>query len=395
MKRDTGCTLWRSRTASRGAQSRSSTVPAWSRAFIDTYAPGGNISELSATPRFTVAITSDLIEAKLYNLSMYNAVGYLPAASGVWIAERMHLSPLAIFVAGRIATTTICGLLIALALRFANGSRALLVLIALTPMAVALRASYSGDALVLALSILLAAILLSSRPRVAIAVIAALLIVILKPPYLPVALLACFAIASKRARIAIAVSITIVAIATTILARGASEQTLVRFDATVDASAQMQHVLQHPIDVAGVIVRDLTTKSWQYTREAIGVLGWLDVPLPRIVYWLFALALLMAILVRRYELSRPFSPVAIALFITPFVIALSIYVSWTPPRSDYVDGLQGRYVLPVLPFLALLPPLRKREREARDVALAITFASAVLIVALRAVMQHYATTTSP
>lgn len=365
------------------------TVPAWSRAFIDTYAPGGNIAELSATPRFTVAVTRDVLDVKLYNLSTYNAVGYLPSAAGVFVARVLRLSPLATFRAGRIAATLLCSSLLFVALQFAKGSRALFVLIALTPMAVALRASYSVDALLLSLAILLVAVLLSSRPRPRLALIAALLIVIIKPPYLPLALLACFASSSKRTRTALAMLISIVAIAATLVASNVSKQTRVRFDVPVDPSAQLQHVAQHPFAVSGVIARDLSTKTAQYAREMIGVLGWLDIPLPRVVYWLFGITLLLAALARRQDVAFPRSPLLVALAITPFALAVSVYIAWTPTAAEYLDGFQGRYLLPVLPFFALLPPMKKRDSETRAVALAIAFASVVLFVALRAVMRHY------
>ncbi|HEX2832164.1 MAG TPA: DUF2142 domain-containing protein [Thermoanaerobaculia bacterium] len=366
------------------------TVPAWSRTFIDTYAPGANIAELSAKPRFTVAVTRDLLDVKLYNLSTYNAVGYLPSAAGVFLARGLRLSPLATFRAGRISSTLVSALLLLVALHVANGSRALLTLIALTPMAAALRASYSVDALLISLAILLAALLLSPRPRLRLALLAALLLVIIKPPYLPLALLACFASSSKRTRLGIAALLTLVAIAATLLARDVSKQTRIRFDAHVDPSAQLHHVAQHPREVSGVILHDLSSKSAQYARETIGVLGWLDIPLPRAVYWIFGVALLLAALVRRHDVAFPQSPLLLAIAITPFALALSVYVAWTPPGAAQLDGFQGRYLLPLLPFFALLPPIRKRDSETRAVALVLAFASVVLGIALQAVMRHYA-----
>lgn len=370
------------------------TVPAWSRAFVDTYTPNGDITKLTSKPRFDVAITNDQIQAKLFNLSTYNGVGYLPAASGVLIARMLRLSPLATFRAGRIAATLISSLILFAAFRIASGSRALLTLVALAPMAVALRASYSIDGLLISLAILLVAVLLSSHPSMPLALLAATLIVLLKPPYLPLAALAMFATSSTRRRVAVGSLLVLTASGAMLLANAASKQTIMRLDVAIDPAAQVAHIAHHPFAVTAMLSRDLVTHSWLYTRQAIGILGWMQIELPAIAYQIYAAALALAVLLHRRERSLPTLPVLLAILATLLAIAMSVYIL-DPVAAARLDGFQGRYLLPVIPFLALLPSWKKKNGGPREIVLAVAVASVVLIAALREIVVYYATTTSP
>ena len=51
--------------------------------------------------------------------------------------------------------------------------------------------------------------------------------------------------------------------------------------------------------------------------------------------------------------------------IIAFVVALcgALYVSWTPVAAQRVEGLQGRYFLPILPLLAWAVPEDGRRLE--------------------------------
>ena len=101
-------------------------------------------------------------------------------------------------------------------------------------------------------------------------------------------------------------------------------------------------------------------------KEMVGVLGLLQLSFPHWFYGLWWGAVVFALLGAAMS-SRPFilpwpvsmlnSVVALAVIIlTGWLIMLSFYLSWTNVGMDFIDGLQGRYALLLLPFLLFAAP---------------------------------------
>lgn len=112
-----------------------------------------------------------------------------------------------------------------------------------------------------------------------------------------------------------------------------------------------------PIHTTRMLVESLVQKHQFYWESMVGILGWLDTPLSSGMYVLSGV-LLSAALVGD-ALSRNAMPVAAraALLMVGFgyVIGcmLLLWATWTPPTSPVVEGISGRYFLPLLPALAL------------------------------------------
>src|ERR1019366_1217355 len=118
---------------------------------------------------------------------------------------------------------------------------------------------------------------------------------------------------------------------------------------------QLQSIAAHPIRIARLVAKDFIAQYAGYRDQFVGRLGWVDVPLSGFLtaaafYLLFAVAITRDVAitpaVRLFALLLTF-----ALF---FAVSLSQYVEWTPPGVEYVDGIQGRYFLP-LAVVFLLP----------------------------------------
>ncbi|OGR31562.1 MAG: hypothetical protein A2139_13830 [Desulfobacca sp. RBG_16_60_12] len=97
----------------------------------------------------------------------------------------------------------------------------------------------------------------------------------------------------------------------------------------------------------------------------IGVLGWLDTRLPQPVYKFYPLLLgLTAVTgISSQERERRFTwgaaGFAAGLFLASSgLLLLALYLTWTPVQAPYLDGVQGRYFLPLAPLALLwLPPI--------------------------------------
>jgi uncharacterized membrane protein len=142
----------------------------------------------------------------------------------------------------------------------------------------------------------------------------------------------------------------------------------------------LQSIAAHPIHVVGLVAKDFVAQVAGYRDQFVGRLGWVDVPLSGFLtaaafYLLFVVAMTRDVFIT--PLARVFALVlAVALI---FAVSISQYVSWTPPGVSYVDGIQGRYFLPIS-LVLLLPVLSiVRNKRAAVVALVLYALTAVAI----------------
>jgi uncharacterized membrane protein len=121
-----------------------------------------------------------------------------------------------------------------------------------------------------------------------------------------------------------------------------------------DPQAQLKYLTEEPVDAASFLVKDFRRSIPRLTYQAIGVLGWLDAPIP------VPVAVLLGILIVLVALGEPRPPPVPASFrwlgaVIGIGGALALhvmnYVWWTPPGAPFVAGIQGRHLLPFVPFL--------------------------------------------
>lgn len=134
-------------------------------------------------------------------------------------------------------------------------------------------------------------------------------------------------------------------------------------------------------------------------QQAIGRLGWLDIPLTGGAY-LLGMCLLLATLGLRGEETQGRGAVlvgrawSLALVVGSFaIIALPLFVYWTSPTSAYVEGLQGRYFLPTLALLLTAVSLRMPRPHRLLLGLGVLAALVVLnVMAVEQMLEAYYTT---
>lgn len=274
-------------------------------------------------------------------LAFYTPVPYTPQITACFLGNTLGVRPLYTFYLGRLFNAAAFLLLALYAMRRLRVSAA----VALVPMALYLAASFSPDAMTLGVAMVVTALVLVPD-RLWKLIAAALVLALCKPVYflLPLAALVTM---RQRARFAMVLPIILgVALSASVASRNVWSM---RGDAPTDARAQMENVINAPMRFAGIAARDLLANGDAYAHQMIGVLGWVDVPLP------MSVALLM--LVALFFVSTP--PIDVRtrvvclaiVIVTIGGISLSQYLAWTPPGAMSVDGIQGRYFLPLLPML--------------------------------------------
>jgi hypothetical protein len=128
------------------------------------------------------------------------------------------------------------------------------------------------------------------------------------------------------------------------------------------AGAQIMVILHHPIAVALLPVTAGVRALHVLWLQFIGFLGELSIRLPRALYTLWSAAIVsgIAALVAgpRAPGTRWFTAPGAALGVLSSIelIFVALYLTWTPVGMDRVDGIQGRYFIPLLPILLFVMP---------------------------------------
>ena len=218
-----------------------------------------------------------------------------------------------------------------------------------------------------------------------------------RPPYLPLALvLLTMGFVRWRVRVACVACVTGAVVAWSVWCAAPIIGVTGR-PRGIDAAAQAAWLLGHPAllyQVPSVVLAHQWADGLPYLRQFVGVLGSLDVSLPR-AYTVAACGTIVSALV----LARPTIGAMQARLLVPAAIILSCaaifgiqYLTWTQVGSHLVEGVQGRYFLPLALFVTLgLPAASYHTARWRRPAflLIAAFPALSIAVALHAVMQRY------
>ena len=161
---------------------------------------------------------------------------------------------------------------------------------------------------------------------------------------------------------------------------------------------QWAQIRQNPFVILQVAVTTITHNFLFYFDSFIGKLGWLDTKLP-VAYHAAASAILCiaAIAAIVYPSNRLYSAkgcyIALGLLISAGGIFAIQYLTWTRPGSAIVEGVQGRYFLPLaLAGAGLLPALGNRwwlRIYWAFTAIVVLFPMVTVWVVMRQIMLRY------
>jgi hypothetical protein len=295
----------------------------------------------------------------------YPPLFYLPASAGFALGKLLGQPVVQSLYLARMGNALACALIGFAALVMAGRARPFFFSILMLPMSQFLFATVTADGCVVAVAALgcavIAGALSEGRPlkgRELLAVSACFgLVGMTKPPYalMGLVLLAAPTAGPPRRRLAAAAAPLAVALAWAALMAWAVQTPVA---AATDPGGQVHFLLTHPAAMFPIAGHTLARYAGFYARGFIGILGWLDVHLPgpyHLAAWAaLALALALGVSQGRPEGWRrlPLAAVAVGVAVVGAVFA-ALYITWDPVGMTYVEGVQGRYFLPV----AFLAPL--------------------------------------
>jgi uncharacterized membrane protein len=170
-----------------------------------------------------------------------------------------------------------------------------------------------------------------------------------------------------------------------------------------DDAGNLKILLSHPALLLSLPFE--TNKKWgiQHCREMIGIIGQLQIRFSDYYYliWMTAgiIALAgisfsgkLAIASWRHDVVN-FIFIGLLLIFTYWLIMISFYLNWTDAGDDIIDGLQGRYSIPLLPFLLFAFPVARAKSAIRQFMFAIPVVILGIydigLIPLKIVMSYY------
>jgi len=324
----------------------------------------------------------------------YTFLPYLPQALGIAAGRAAGAPALALLYAARLANLAAGTLALWAAIRMLPALRWSTLLLAMMPMALALRASASADTTAIGAAFLLAAAFAriawgkdppARRHFVLLAVSAAVLCAS-KPPYLPLALLALLIPVARWPPLRRAAWLSFMAGVVGVLVAWSMATAravgVVRPDAPVDPARQLAGIVADPFGLLRIVVADYIEHTPRYLAQFVGHLGWLDTKPPA---WFLIAYLLMLVSVTLLDgegavvLAWQRAGLLAVVVACLLLVSASQYATFTPFGARHVEGLQGRYYIPVAAAGMWVLHLRRPDLGISPRALGASAMAAVVI----------------
>lgn len=382
--------------------------------------PDAMVADPGAYDRLGAAAVSDATKNVWFtNTAAYSPVPYVPTAIGIRLGEALGLNVGALFLLTRLAGLVTYVLVVSFALFALRGKRIqwLVFTVATLPIALFQAGTVTADTLTNALAILVSALLVKALflgERLPVSQTAALLAATIalplsKPAYVLIALLIVVIPADRlgftgRLRIVpwvVAATGGALFLAWTKLASATGEgMGLMRPPHqwhSVRPGEQLKGVLTDPLEFVHTFGESIALRDHRWFNQFFGELGfaYVDVPAISMLACLIAFAVSFGIADRFSAVTATFRRtliVALTVLASVAMIYVTLFMSFTPVGFYIIDGVQGRYFVPLailgMAVLARWIPLRLTDTAGniptRGTAITVVSASVFALVAAAA-----------
>ncbi len=299
-------------------------------------------------------------------IAQYGPFLYLPQVIGVLFGRLAGISLARTLVAARVINGFAACVVGFLALSICRRGRALTFAALLLPMTLSQFGSASQDALLISLSILAVAMasraLSEQRPAgtAEFAVFAFIVVAttLARPPQFALAFLAPACVGQRDPAWRSKGLIAAVAVGTVIfwmrILSGLTPPVLPE----LSLSGQFHRLLADPLLLPTVMINSFAKDGLWLLKTLVGYLGWTDTLMPHWYYRTAAGALIVALIApgNRGPVLWPGTLALLTFVALLTALCAALYVTWTPLGQATINGMQGRYILPVLPLLAWAIP---------------------------------------
>ncbi len=298
------------------------------------------------------------------NTAIYPPVVYVMQATGIGIGKLLHLNILNTLYLSRLLNGALSVAMCFFALLLAKRSNILMFIVLLFPMTISLFASVSQDAVLISCCFLLAGFIdnVAFADRVSVdnwklyVMIALIAIIgIAKPPYILFVFLFLFLpLGHKQKAISIIVPFLVLAF-WLIINHSSYGIKFAPAEMKLNSKLQVLYILHHPFKFMGMFFIYDKSVLVNMGHMFVGVLAWLDLPLSNIYYRNAYICLFLGTLISLgFNGNARLRMALLACSLVTLIAVISAqYVTWTALESPSLSGMQGRYLIPIFPFLAL------------------------------------------
>lgn len=316
--------------------------------------------------------------------SLYSPFTYTPQVVGIFLGKLVSRRVIFIAYCGRVAAWITVGVILFFCIRYLPFGKNILAVVSLLPMNMHESISLAGDGFTFAIAAAFITFVLYARftqteqlRRLQYVLLYILLFFIAscKVVYVPLAM-AAFLIpkerfgSMKRYGWNVVIAVFLVGF-TSISWLMVSSEWLIEFNPGVDSSEQVRFVLSRPLEYIEILARTVLNYGENMVKSMLGSsLGWLNIDINSSIIALVASSLIYVCVNEKliwpeevWSREKALWERGLLFFICGCVILLiytSLYVQWTAVGNGTIEGVQGRYFLPVLfPFILAL---KSRDR---------------------------------
>lgn len=293
---------------------------------------------------------------------------YLPQALGISVGRILDCNGTITILLGRVFSLFFFVGITCLSIKIIPFGKMILFAVSLLPMTLELVASYSYDTMILSLAFLFTALmcrLIFTKEVLEIKdIIAPTVVLSLLAPnkyvYIPLVLLVLLLPGEKyreKKRKWISAGIMCSAMLLVLLVQRAGGQRIYVPGFTQTEYRTLEYCLHHLPEVIQVYLNTVLGRMGYYVSSMVGMsLGWLELNMPLEVFILSIVLLLISTIETASEntaviKNRQYVVFFVCFLGVFFATLTAMLLTWTPSTSYYIEGVQGRYFLPVLPLL--------------------------------------------
>ena len=311
------------------------------------------------------------------NQALYSPVSYIPQAIGLLLSDLLSDSLYWLYLGGRIAATFINLVFVLLSVYLARDNIKIIMLIVCTPVFLTSMISYSADGTINSFSLFFIVYIMYCRQKDSIGLrdkivifIGSIVVALSKVIYFPFAFIVWLSPNKTKSKklVVYKLAVSIFAIISFIVWFVIAKSYLITYNNT-DPNNQMKYVLTHIGSFAIISIKTIITNALVWAKSLFGsILYDSQVNLSDIIWIGFALMTLFVLVAychgkSRFEINNMverYVIIGVILIITGLTF-VSLYVQWTAYKNPVIEGIQGRYFIPLLYPLALI--LKKKDIE--------------------------------